>query len=59
LREGEYDLTIEPKSLPEFATVDKTTAQVSLRGGIQAAEPIFILTVNKPQKPIHRSVEKP
>ncbi|MGI8989686.1 MAG: hypothetical protein ACR2I2_08890 [Bryobacteraceae bacterium] len=59
LREGEYDLTIEPKSLPEFATVDRTTAQVSLRGGIQAAEPIFILTVNKPQKPIHRSVEKP
>jgi len=56
LREGEYDLTIEPKSLPEFAVLDRTTAHLSLKRGVQPEEAIFHLEIKVPEMPIRRHV---
>jgi hypothetical protein len=58
LREGEYDVVIDPKSLPEFGVLDRITAHVSLASGIPADELTFRLSVQKPEKPIHRGFEK-
>jgi hypothetical protein len=58
LREGEYDVAIDPKSLPEFGTLDRITAHVSLRRGAPAEELAFHLAVQKPEKPIRRTFEK-
>jgi hypothetical protein len=58
LREGEYDVAIDPKSLPEFGTLDRITAHVSLRRGAPAEELTFHLSVQKPEKPIRRIFEK-
>jgi hypothetical protein len=54
LREGEYDLAIDPKSLPEFASLDRMTAHVSLRRGDRPEEVIFHMEINQPEKPIRR-----
>jgi hypothetical protein len=58
LREGEYDLAIDPKSLPEFGVLDRTTVHVSVKRGVPAEEVVFHLAVQKPEKPIRRSFEK-
>ncbi|MGI9074177.1 MAG: carboxypeptidase-like regulatory domain-containing protein [Bryobacteraceae bacterium] len=58
LPEGEYDLTIDPKRLPEFAVLDRTSEHISLKRGTQPEEPTFRLSVQKPEKPIHRGFEK-
>ena len=58
LREGEYDVVIDSKSLPEFGVLDRITAHVSLSRGIPAEELTFHLSIQKPDKPIRRSFEK-
>lgn len=58
LGEGEYDLALDIESLPEFAVADRTTAHVSLRAGVPCEKVRFVLAINKPEKPIRRSVEK-
>jgi hypothetical protein len=58
LREGEYDVAIDPKTLPEFGVLDRITAHASITGGMPTEELIFHLSVQKPEKPIHRSFEK-
>ena len=58
LREGDYDVAIDPKSLPEFAALDRMTAHVSLKRGTPSEEPAFQLTIQKPEKPIRRTFEK-
>ena len=54
LPEGEYDLAIDPKSLPEFASLDRMTARVSLKRGDPPEEVIFHMEINRPEKPIRR-----
>jgi hypothetical protein len=58
LREGEYDVVIDPKSLPEFGVLDRITAHVSLSRGIPAEELTFHLSILRPEKPIRRVFEK-
>ena len=58
LREGEYDVVINPKSLPEFGILDRVNAHVILNRGVPAEQLTFHLSVEKPEKPIHRSFEK-
>lgn len=58
LPEGEYDVLIDPKSLPEFALLNRTTAHVIAKRDLQEQEPSFDMSINKPEKPIHRSFEK-
>jgi hypothetical protein len=58
LPEGEYDLAIDPKRLPEFAVLDRTSAHISLKRGTQPEEPTFHLSIHEPEKPIHRGFEK-
>jgi hypothetical protein len=58
LREGEYDVAIDPTRLPEFAGLDRTSAHISLKRGAQAEEAIFHLSIHTPEKPIHRTFEK-
>jgi hypothetical protein len=57
LREGEYDVAIDPKSLPEFGLLDRIAAHISISSGIPGEELIFRLSIQKPEKPIHRSFE--
>ena len=57
LREGEYDLVIDPKSLPEFGVLDRIAVHVSITSGIPTAEITFHLSIQKPEKPIHRIFE--
>ena len=59
LREGEYDMTIDTASLPEFATLDRSAVHVTLKRGTQTEEPVFRLEIHKPEKPIRRTFEKP
>jgi hypothetical protein len=58
LREGEYDLAIDPTRLPEFAVLDRTSWHISLKRGTQPEEPTFRLSIHEPEKPIPRSFEK-
>ena len=58
LREGEYDVAIDPKSLPEFGLLDQTAAHVSVNRGAPAPEVVFHLSIQKPEKPIRRVFEK-
>ena len=58
LSEGEYDVAIDPKSLPEFGVLDRLTAHVTLTRSAAPGALIFHLTVQKPEKPIRRSFEK-
>lgn len=58
LPEGEYDVVIDRDSLPEFAVLNRTTAHVTAKGGSQPEEASFEMSINKPEKPIHRSFEK-
>ena len=58
LREGEYDVVIDPKSLPEFGVLDGITAHVSISRGAPAEELAFHLSIQKPEKPIRRVFEK-
>jgi hypothetical protein len=57
LREGDYDVAIDLKTLPEFGALDRIAAHISVRRGIPADEVLFHLTTQKPEKPIHRSFE--
>ena len=58
LREGEYDVAIDPKSLPEFGVPDRIAAHVSVKRGVPIEELTFHLSIQKPEKVIHRSFEK-
>ncbi|HTA67681.1 MAG TPA: hypothetical protein VK776_05365 [Bryobacteraceae bacterium] len=58
LREGEYDVAIDPKSLPEFGLLDRIAAHVSISRGTPAEELTFHLSIQKPEKPIRRVFEK-
>jgi hypothetical protein len=58
VREGEYDLVLEPQSLPEFAVVDRATVHITLTRGTKPEEAIVRLSIERPEKPIRRSFEK-
>jgi hypothetical protein len=58
LREGEYDVAIDPKSLPEFGVLDRIAAHVSVHRGVPAEEITFHLTIQKPEKPIRRVFDR-
>jgi hypothetical protein len=58
VREGEYNLVLEPQSLPEFAVVDRATVHITLARGTKPEEAIVRLSIERPEKPIRRSFEK-
>ena len=58
LHEGEYDIAIDPKSLPEFGVLNLPSVHISLRRGASLEEPVFQLSVEKLEKPIHRGFDK-
>jgi hypothetical protein len=58
LREGEYDIAIDPQSLPEFGVLDRIAAHVSVKRGAPVEDVVFHLSIQKPEKPIHRGFEK-
>ncbi|HUI57180.1 MAG TPA: carboxypeptidase-like regulatory domain-containing protein [Bryobacteraceae bacterium] len=55
LREGEYELTIDLTSLPEFAVLDRSTTHISLKRGVRPEEAAFHLEIKVPEKPIRRN----
>jgi hypothetical protein len=51
-------VAIDPKSLPEFGVLDRIAAHVSVHRGAPPEDVTFHLSVQKPEKVIHRSFEK-
>jgi hypothetical protein len=58
VREGEYDLVLDPRSLPEFAVADRATIHITVARGTKPEEAIVRLSIERPEKPIRRSFEK-
>ena len=59
LREGEYEVVLDTKTLPEYSVMDKSErAKVSVKLGRQP-EPInFQFEIKRPQKPVRTVLEK-
>src|SRR5579884_3882983 len=58
LHEGEYDVVLERKSLPQFSVLDRTAAHVSVQGGAAMEPVVFRMRIEKPEKPIHHSFDQ-
>src|ERR1700693_359286 len=52
LREGEYDVAIDPKSLPEFGALDRIAAHVSISRGVPAEELPFHISIQKQENDV-------
>jgi hypothetical protein len=59
LRQGEYELAIDRKTLPEFAVLDEPSrVSVSVQAGKQPLTPNFQFQIRKPEKPVRTVLEK-
>jgi hypothetical protein len=58
LREGEYTLAVDEKTLPEFAEMNQPRISITVHVGA-APEPVaFGFKINKPEKPVRRVLDK-
>jgi hypothetical protein len=59
LREGDYELVLDKKTLPEYAVMDKSEhVSVSVKVGRQPEPVNFQFEIRKPQKPVRTVLEK-
>jgi hypothetical protein len=59
LREGEYEIVLDKRTLPEFAFMEKAErASASVKAGRQPEPVTFQFEIRKPQKPVRRVLDK-
>jgi hypothetical protein len=59
LREGEYEIVLDKRTLPEFAFMEKAErASVSVKAGRQPEPVTFQFEIRKPQKSVRRVLDK-
>jgi hypothetical protein len=58
LREGEYTLAVDEKTLPEFAVMDQPRISVPVHVGAAPERVAFEFKINKPEKPVRRVLDK-